>query len=65
MEQVICDLCNTKITNKKDLSKHQKTKKCQEMNQLVILKNNLFTNQITEYKIEIDKLLENNNILKK
>ena len=65
MEQVICDLCNTKITNKKDLSKHQKTKKCQEMNQLVIFKNNLFTNQIKEYKIEIEKLIENNNLLKK
>ena len=65
MEQVICDLCNTRITNKKDLSKHQKTKKCQEMNQLVILKNNIYTNQITEYKLEISRLLENNIILKK
>ena len=64
MEQIVCNLCNTKITNKKDLTKHQKTKKCQEMNQLVILKNNLYTNQITEYKLEISKLLENNNILK-
>ena len=65
MEQIVCNLCNTSITNKKDLTKHQRTKKCQEMNQLVILKNNIYTNQITEYKSEISKLLENNIILKK
>ena len=65
MEQVTCDLCNTRITNKKDLSKHQKTKKCQEMNQLVILKNNIYTNQITEYQLEISRMIENNIILKK
>jgi hypothetical protein len=62
---IICELCNTKITNKKDISKHQKTKKCQEIYKIVILKNNLFINQIKEYKIEIEKLLKNNIILKK
>ena len=61
---IICELCNTKITNKKDLSKHQKTKKCQEINKVVMLKNNLFTNQIKEYKTEIENLLKNNSILK-
>jgi len=65
MEQIVCNLCNTSITNKKDLTKHQRTKKCQEMSQLMKLKNNTYTNQITEYKLEISRLLENNIILKK
>jgi len=65
MEQIICNLCNTSITNKKDLTKHQRTKKCQEMSKLMTLKNNTYINQITEYKLEISKLLENNIILKK
>uniref|UniRef100_A0A6C0I6U1 Uncharacterized protein n=1 Tax=viral metagenome TaxID=1070528 RepID=A0A6C0I6U1_9ZZZZ len=64
MEQVVCNLCNTKITYRKDLIKHQKTKKCQEMNQLVILKNSIYTNQIIEYKNEITKLNEINIELK-
>jgi len=65
MEQIVCNLCNTSITNKKDLTKHQRTKKCKDMSQLMTLKNNTYTNQITEYKLEISRLLENNIILKK
>ena len=65
MEQIVCNLCNTSITNKKDLSKHKRTKKCQEMSQLITLKNNSCINQITEYKLEINELIENNIILKK
>jgi hypothetical protein len=49
----ICNICNTKITNKRDIVKHQKTEKCQN-----IKKFNILTDSNNKYQIEINKQKE-------
>jgi hypothetical protein len=64
----ICNLCNAKITNKKDLLKHQRTKKCQEINIFVTSKNNILKDEIIMiknalYEIEKENLNLKNEVL--
>ena len=65
MEQYICNLCNAKLSSKKDIIKHQKTKKCQEIHIFVMSQINKFNNEITIYKNEIDSLTKEKNLLQK
>jgi len=50
---IICNICNTKISNKRDTIKHQKTEKCQNVKKIndLITKNN-------NYEIKINKQKE-------
>jgi hypothetical protein len=59
---IICNICNTKISNKRDIIKHQKTEKCQNVKRF-----NTLINKNNQYEIEINKQQEiiknlNNNI---
>ena len=53
MDTTICNICNTKISNKRDITKHQKTEKCQSVKRF----NNLITKN-NQYELEINKQKE-------
>jgi len=65
MEQYTCNLCNAKLSSKKDIIKHQKTKKCKEIHLFVISQINKFNNDIIMYKNEIDNLIKEKLLLQK
>ena len=60
----VCNICNAKISNKRDLLKHQKTEKCQNIKRCneLILKNIDYEKIINKQKETIEEL--NNNIEK-
>ena len=65
MDTTICNICNTKISNKRDITKHQKTEKCQNVKRFnnLITKNNQYELEINKQKEIIEKLNNNINIL--
>jgi hypothetical protein len=55
MDSVICNLCDTKLSYKRDLPKHQTTERCKSIHKLINNKINIF--------IEEKKELQNQNII--
>ena len=42
MDSVICNLCDTKLSYKRDLPKHQTTERCKSIHKLINNKINIF-----------------------
>lgn len=64
MDSVVCDLCNTRLSYKRDLNKHQTTDKCKSVYQFVNTKIQPYKNEIQQLKITINKLNTENNKIK-
>ena len=60
-----CDICNSKISNKKDLLKHQRTDKCQNIKKLLDTKLNEYLNNISNSQTKITQLEQHITTLKK
>ena len=56
MDSVICNLCDSKLTYKKDLTKHQTTDRCKSINKII-------NNRINNHVILNEELKEKNKIL--
>jgi hypothetical protein len=60
-----CDICNSKISNKKDLLKHQRTDKCQNIKKLLDTKLSEYLNIISISQSKITQLEKEITTLKK
>ena len=60
---VICEICNSKVSNKYNLVKHKQTESCQKIKRELDYNKNInsLNNQIKELENEIIKLKKNNN----
>jgi hypothetical protein len=65
MSEVICELCETKLIYKKDLSKHQKTEKCKTISKIINSKINKYIETINILNITNNKLNDELNNIKK
>jgi hypothetical protein len=70
--ETVCDICETKISNGKNLSKHQKTEKCQNFKLLIQKhliqykqKMEIYENKLQSYEKENKTLKENIEFLEK
>jgi hypothetical protein len=56
--ETICDICESKIKNKKDIVKHKKSETCKKIEFLLKKKSEC-------YELKINQYIQDNNLLKK
>jgi len=54
--EVICDICESKIKYKKDLSKHKKSETCKKIEYLLMKHIQVYKDKIEEQNLEINKI---------